>query len=1047
LLLLVVAVFALFLIGPSLLDWSAQRERIAAEMTRILGRPVTIAGSLDVTMLPKPHMVAHDVRIGPAARPALMAAPNDLLVAESVDTTLSFGALLAGRIEVESITLTAPRVKLELPPAALGAAITAPARELPGWFSIRSVRVADGTVQWEDPATGRTVELDAVDAEIDLTADGGLAVAGAMTVGGTPLRVDSTIQPPSRLGAVSYQVSLDLAGAVSASLAGTAQPDGQVQGELSASAADLAGALATLGLAPGPPDPTAQPRAFTLRGTLRASGERVEIAQIGADLGATRISGLVGLSLGDDPTVDATLDLGRITLDSGSGGARDVLAALKAGLEAWPFAAGGTVDLTVPAIDTTGGLIRDTRLRASVAGSVVAIGDLTATLPGGTRLSLTGSVDTAAAEPKVELAVDASTDDLRTLLGWAGVDPIGIAVNRLRRAEAAFTLAGQPSGFTVSRLRFSLDGVAYKGGIAYASAGADRRRPGLGLRLEADRLDLDAFRMPGTLAWSDQLRDDAAFRAAVSAVLTGVDANVRIDLGTLVLDGRSWTDLVIDATLTDGQVAIRQAGAGVAGGRIDIAGSVKDLFALSGLDVSVAASFDDPAAALHGFLQESIGRIGTLGTVAIDGRLVGEPSALVVDLTAAVLGGTVQVGGTVDVGALDRPGDLAVRLISPDLPQLLRALDPAADIPGGLGRADLYTRVSRDGSGWRFTDIQGALGDTSVGGIVSVNDSTDRPLVDIDLRTTRLDVGTLLPRGWLAGGLPSIGPWPAVRIDPSFLGRVDGTLMITATAIAWGSWEITDATLSAGLADGKLTLQRLVGGLDGGRIGLSGALDVAARPALRFDLDIVDADLATLLPRLIGRGGLAGRADIGFDGTMAGQSIGELFSSLAGTGLIAVRDATAEGFDLVAAGDLLAEPGQPLAFLQALREALGRGTSHFDAINGTLGATAGRIDSRDLRLATPQALGTGSLSLDLSRWQMLAALGFAYHAHPGVPPVGMVVEGSPDAPVRRLDAQPLLNWVARRAAGLPTTPGPATPSPDEIPPAGDGQSAEGQPGG
>ncbi len=1022
--LLVATVAALALVGPSLIDWSVQRDRIAAELTRLLDRPVEIAGPLDLAMLPRPHVIAHDVRIG-AAAPAGDGATASV---EEVQATLSLGRLLLGHVEAEEVLLRRPVLMLD--PAADTGTLVTPAAALPSWLTLRTAHIEDGRLVWADPVTGVSVALEAIDGSLALSRSGVASLRGTATLAGTPLSFDATLQPPSTLGDIAVTARLDVAGAVDLTVGGTIQADGGFVGQLEASGRDLAAALAAIGR----PAPAALARGFALSASLRSGAGHIELGRLAADMGAIRLEGLLGFATDGSGAVDATLTFSRIGLDTaGQGGPAATLAdALATALANWPLAGPARLDLVMPVIDVGDGRVRDLRLRGTFEDGTLTLDDFAALLPGGTTLTAQGRVvaPTAAAEhgPDFALELRVASDDLRGFLAWAGLPLTEVASNRLRHAEASFSFSGHAEGFTLSGVRLTLDGAAYRGGMAYVAAGPSRARPGLGIRLDADRLDLDGFRLAGSASWLARWQKDAAFRNAVTRLLTGVDANLDLRFGTLLLDGQNWADVGIDATIAEGSAIIRAAGASLDGTRVDLAGSVEDLVAPSGLALDVAIESGDPAAVLAILGGRAVPRLSALGTTRVAGRLAGAPDALDVALTIAALDGTLDVEGTIDLARLDRPTALSLHLVHPDLPRLLGALDPAADLPVGLGAADIRCVLDVDAAGWRFEDVDALLGTMRLTGEAALLLDRERPFLDLSLDATTIDIAALLPQSWTLSGLPSIGPFPNLRIDPSILRRVDGRLRLAAGAVDWGDWRLDSAQLSAVLSEGRLVVDRLVAAVDGGTLGLSGELDATGTPAVRASLDLLDADLATLLPRLIGTGGLDGRIDFGFAGAATGQSLAELAATIAGDGRLAIRDATARGFDLSAVAPLLDAPGQPLAFLQALRDAFAGGESRFTTIQATLGASAGRFDTHDLRLTAEEATGTGRFWVDLARWQMRLQADFSFYGHGEQPPVGLVLEGPPEAPVRRLDAQPLLNWVARRAAeasGMLPTPDPA----------------------
>lgn len=94
--------------APAFMDWDAYRPDIQKAASALLGRKISIAGDIDVALLPEPHLHAQKVTAeGDPSEAAEM-------TAEAVDLTLSLQALLSGRVEASKLRLINPFVILDL---------------------------------------------------------------------------------------------------------------------------------------------------------------------------------------------------------------------------------------------------------------------------------------------------------------------------------------------------------------------------------------------------------------------------------------------------------------------------------------------------------------------------------------------------------------------------------------------------------------------------------------------------------------------------------------------------------------------------------------------------------------------------------------------------------------------------------------------------------------------------------------------------------------------------------------------------------------------
>ncbi|MFE0758933.1 AsmA family protein [Inquilinus sp. NPDC058860] len=1035
LLILLVLLVAAVLVVPGQLDWTPYRGRIAQEVGALTGRAVAIDGPVSFEMLPMPRLVAGDVRV--ASVPG--ATVPDLLTANGVDLRVSLLPLLLGRVEVVGVTFDQPNVALETLPDGrrswdgLGGDI---GRRL---SSVRAA-IRQGSILWLDRRSGRQVEVETADLRLAAPGPGGpVSISGAGVVAGVPMTLDLALQPRSPLGALPLTATVGL-DATDARFGGLLQPDGGLQGDLSVVGKDLDASLARIGVKL--PASSSRPGVFALRATVQtrageAGAERIELADLTADLGDMRAAGGVAVTLAAVPRVEATLGFNRLALADWAGDGADPaalagrLAAALSRKAALPVA--GTLDLSVAALAVRNGLLRDLRLQATLDPARIGLTRLAFGLPGGASAAASGAIRLDGDRPAADrLSVQLAADDLRGALDWAGIDPGAVPATALRRGRIAGVLTGDIANLQVAGLDADLDGNRLTGALTYV--GGDR--PGIGARLMLSRLDVDAYRPAGAPPLSDLLRSDPALRDRLLAALTGADVNLDATVDAASVDGAAFTGLRLEATMAQGALTIhsgRVEGPGGAG--LSLNGAVGRLAGLGDIDLQATLEAQDPPALLRALRLHGAVPTPSAGPLKASLRLRGDPASLSVDGTVDALGGTVALGGSLSDAATAPHAALGLRLTHPDLPGLLQRVGEGGLAAPDLGGIDLYADADWAGGRLRLDNLQGTVGPVSLGGTAELDAGGARPRLAVSLRTTALPLDRLLtgPSGDAAG------QWSARPFDLGGLARIDGNLDLDAAAVSLAGWTLDQPELHARLDQAGLTLDRLSAGVAGGRLGLNGRIDWprdnAGGPRWSGHADLVDADLAAVLRQSAGPQGLAGRLDLGLDATSAGNSVAGLVYGLDGKGLVAVRDATLAGIDLAAAERLLADPGLPGAFLEGLRAAFAGGSTKVPAINATYAIADGTAASTDLRLVTDAAVGTGGFTLDLPRWRLDLGLDVVFRAHPDVPAVGLRFDGTPSAPVRRLETKALEDWAAARAAVRPTEPAPAAPAepPPETP--------------
>lgn len=105
----VVALVALALILPSFIDWTAFRKPIEAEASRLAGRPVTIAGDIRISLLPRPSL-----RLGGLALADPAHAGEPILSAGSLEATAAWLPLFTGHIEFVRLRLADAIIRVRI---------------------------------------------------------------------------------------------------------------------------------------------------------------------------------------------------------------------------------------------------------------------------------------------------------------------------------------------------------------------------------------------------------------------------------------------------------------------------------------------------------------------------------------------------------------------------------------------------------------------------------------------------------------------------------------------------------------------------------------------------------------------------------------------------------------------------------------------------------------------------------------------------------------------------------------------------------------------
>ncbi len=225
----------LLVLLPFLIPLSVYKDRVEAELSAALGRPVRIEGPMKLTVFPDLGIRAEQVVVTnvPGGQAPYLAQADDVRVAAS------FRALFAGRIEVSQIVVDHPDFRFEVDAAGRPNWNIAPAQARPSGLldrmktSVAEVKLAGGTARYEDARSNTREDVQNLDATLDWFGST-LALEGELTDGGERLAfvakaADPTALVNTRPSHVDLSLTSDL---VQASFKGALTLNGPASGAL-----------------------------------------------------------------------------------------------------------------------------------------------------------------------------------------------------------------------------------------------------------------------------------------------------------------------------------------------------------------------------------------------------------------------------------------------------------------------------------------------------------------------------------------------------------------------------------------------------------------------------------------------------------------------------------------------------------------------------------------------------------------------------------------------------------------------------------------------
>ena len=721
-------VIGALLIGPSFVDWNRFKPEIVDQLAKLTGRDIAIGGPIAFAMLPTPTLSAERVRVANLDG----AADPDLISLDSVGVRVALVPLVAGKVRIDSVILAAPRLQLERladgrvtwrlgpPEAADEAGGSAPAAPpglslfgLPLEISVERVTVERGRLVYRDSAAGIEETVDDIDVVLSAgSLSGPFTMRGRLVARGLPVDADVALGDLRPAQRVAMRARLS-SGGVSVGFTGGGTPTAErpaVDGKATVTSASLAELAGLVAAATGRTVTARMPRRqrLAIEAQVAATENDLSANDVEIRFGDTVAKGKLTTKFAGGGQFELALDANRIDIDAliadlagqpattgqDAGPQDDEGGAAPVAVWAPPRGLNGSLDLTVDAVLYRDQIVRQTVVNLGVAGGMVNIQRLSALLPGGSDVTLFGSIEPRPEGPHFSGQLDAASDNLRALLAWFNVDISRIPADRLRKFSLSAAIDGDPKNGQLTGIDVGLDTTRMIGGIAYAM----RARPAFGVNLRIDRVNVDAYLqapaagvpLPATRpappgpavpgAAPEQPEPEPARRPL--AVLADFDADFVIQADSLTWREVPVSGIKLDGLLQGGALTFRDARvADLAGARAALAGRIEQLGGTPAVDVALKFDTADLSAmsrmvpALRGLPP------AFAGALSVDTKLKGDFDSLAIDGALEALASRVAVDGTIRDLAGTPSFELKAGLSNTNLAGLLDAV-------GALARAD-----------------------------------------------------------------------------------------------------------------------------------------------------------------------------------------------------------------------------------------------------------------------------------------------------------------------------------------------------------------------
>lgn len=588
-----IAVLAALFAVPYFIDWNGYRGVFEEEASRVLGRDVRVGGKVNLRLLPSPYVRFERVRI--ADTTGITGEP--IFRAEAFTMWLSVPPLLKGVFEARQVELKKPVLTVAVDKDGRGSwsglkLTTGSLPFVPANVTLQSMRISDGVITLQRAGGSTLAEVTDIAGEVESDAvQGPYRFKGTVHWQGGEREIKLATAPPDADGGIRFKTIIRVpASANSYTLEGRLDEPmtrPRIEGDLTAKIGLSLGEPAEAKGAK--PAKAAERPGLDLKLHIRADGTGAKLTDIAGSLenvgqpqlvsGNGELSWVLGVRMATK-LESRWLDLDRLTSSGKDGAPLETALALADDLmHGLPTDVSSSLTLAVDQVNLGGEAVAGLVLSASRSDGPLKLDTLKASLPGGARLALAGTIEGGADHRRFAGTISLRGPSFGRFVNWAARDQGLIA----SRHDGPFALHG---GLGFSRKAVDLTGASAEiagsnitGDVHYSAAERERLSLSIaGPRIDAGALWSLARRSPALAALEAGGATGQVAGAKTAAKVPTADMVLQIRAGQLTSGDDEWRDVDADVAVHDGAITVRKLAAKTANGaEFVVTGEVTDV--------------------------------------------------------------------------------------------------------------------------------------------------------------------------------------------------------------------------------------------------------------------------------------------------------------------------------------------------------------------------------------------------------------------------------------------------------------------------------------
>ncbi len=654
--------------------------------------------------------------------------------------------------------------------------------------------------------------------------------------------------------------------------------------------------------------------------------------------------------------------------------------------------------------------IKDFDLSFDIMQNILTVNNLNATVPGDTRIKVSGMVSPLDGEPFYSFDTSLKTVDLLQTLKWLNIDPEAGAASTYRKAEAEAKLLGTPSRLQISPFALTVDKSSISGsaGIKFGS------RPDVSLTVATDMINFDNY-VPQL---SDEQKGDnfgqrLGYHFARLGWLNDFDMQLSVKMKVGIYENVPFENVVLDAVLLNNKMDISQLKIGsAANGTFDISGTV---WGFGGLPRFENLNYHVATDNASGFFEKMALAVpdwdyNSLRKFDIEGVASGGTEDFVTRFGAKLQDMNINFDGGIKAPDDDFAYDGRFELHHPDFARMIKEMKIDYTPQGqALGLFDLKAAIKGQKRAFGLSEAEGNVGYNTFAGAINYNPE-GHPKLQLDLDVNKLEVERFINKKSSAGSMTvqnnndkaeflARPVWDKNLIDYDYYTGLDIDGQFDIHDLSYKNHKFTDAQVKAVLADGILRLESFATGYLEGTVAAEGQLQMTDDPRVEGKLKLSNLDLA-LLPAAGTTYG-AKKGALNFEATFDADADSEsdIVRSLNAQGAYELTNVVLKGWNLAALQADIENRRSTDGFSALVKNALSSGETTVDAFKGNVAVQAGEAALSDVRADVAGADISASGEVNLPEWTLDVLFKARFDKPEYLPGFEFAYRGSINAPV------------------------------------------------